>query len=458
MSLESFKEIIKEVKLPITKLVEFGFFYDKDTKKIVCSGGCSFSTPNLEFNSFYELLNKHYNRQVRECKFNPVHLNFIRSITSSKEIKNKKPENFEKENERIRSFNGFESKLDLVEMAKNGFYTLEAVNNINNNIIPVNCYFCGYHCVIFKNRDLNENYQKPQEDHWKKYPDCIMNKDRQCEIGSVGNMILHLNNRINEKENQPIHYNSSDYKNYESIKNVLNKTINLTTEKPHHTEYTLEHQRVESFIHWPSNYPQKPIDLARAGFYYYGSKDCVKCFFCSGVICNWEPVDDPIIEHTRWYPKCSYIKVSKGENFIEKIREMYKDMDSGFTYEYQESNRDDNLVNCKIKMKKRSISPRKINSRMDLPIIQRIIKLKIFERSLVKHVIESKLFEDDNDFENPLDLLKSCYDLKEKSQVPHDKLIEDFHFYVSNVNADITYNTFCEIFKKKFNTSISLIK
>ena len=327
--------------------------------------------------------------------------------------------------------------------------------------MSIYCYFCSYSCVLFKNRNLNENYEIPEEDHLKKYPDCKMNKDRRFEIESLGNnVIFNINNQADDKEIQPIHYNAStnELQNYEMIKYILDKTINSTNEKPHHTGYTQEHQRLESFTNWPSHVLQKPLDLAKAGFYYYGVNDMVKCFFCSGVIRSWDVLDDPIIEHTRWYPRCPFIKLSKGKEFIERVQEMYKDRDSGFTHEYEESNKDRKFLNGEIKARKRSISPRKINSRMDLPIIQRIINLRVFERSLIKHVIESKLIEDDDDFENPVELLKACYNLKEKSRIVEDKLIEAFHFYVSNVNLAISYDKVCEIFKKKFNISIRMIK
>ena len=48
--------------------------------------------------------------------------------------------------------------------------------------------------------------------------------------------------------------------------------------------------------------------------------DFVRCFCCNGGLRNWEPGDDPLLEHTRWYPNCEYILNLKGENFVKAIK------------------------------------------------------------------------------------------------------------------------------------------
>ena len=43
-------------------------------------------------------------------------------------------------------------------------------------------------------------------------------------------------------------------------------------------------------------------------------------FFLSflGGLRNWQPDDDPWTEHARWFTKCGYVRLIKGDEFIAK--------------------------------------------------------------------------------------------------------------------------------------------
>nr|XP_027235455.1 baculoviral IAP repeat-containing protein 7-B-like [Penaeus vannamei] len=49
-----------------------------------------------------------------------------------------------------------------------------------------------------------------------------------------------------------------------------------------------------------------------------GLSDHVRCFHCGNGLHNWETSDIPWIEHARWYPDCYYVKITKGQEFIDK--------------------------------------------------------------------------------------------------------------------------------------------
>ena len=58
-----------------------------------------------------------------------------------------------------------------------------------------------------------------------------------------------------------------------------------------------------------------PDALVRAGFIYSGHKDRVHCVFCRKNLSQWEPGDDPRLEHIKHFPDCvgiQYEWVSKG--------------------------------------------------------------------------------------------------------------------------------------------------
>uniref|UniRef100_A0A182YTM3 RING-type domain-containing protein n=1 Tax=Biomphalaria glabrata TaxID=6526 RepID=A0A182YTM3_BIOGL len=93
----------------------------------------------------------------------------------------------------------------------------------------------------------------------------------------------------------------------------------VTVSRPKHQKYKTEPSRLSSFSSWDMSRNPKPSDLAKAGFFYVGHGDSVKCFFCDGGLRNWEPNDDPWREHARWFPRCQYVKQSKGLAFIENV-------------------------------------------------------------------------------------------------------------------------------------------
>lgn len=83
-----------------------------------------------------------------------------------------------------------------------------------------------------------------------------------------------------------------------------------TTTQPYFWQYPEYHIfafRVASFQEWPK-YLKGPSrkDLARAGFIYTRTGDCVTCFCCGMTLKNWEPVDQ---EHIRWSRYCQYAQM-----------------------------------------------------------------------------------------------------------------------------------------------------
>ncbi|XP_064615418.1 E3 ubiquitin-protein ligase XIAP-like isoform X2 [Liolophura sinensis] len=99
--------------------------------------------------------------------------------------------------------------------------------------------------------------------------------------------------------------------------------LGIMSDLPKHPEFTLLQARIDSFRSWNPEHEQRPYDLAVAGFIYAGMSDCVKCFQCDGGLRNWLPGDIPWVEHARWFPQCSHVRLCKGQEFIDTIEEMY---------------------------------------------------------------------------------------------------------------------------------------
>ncbi|XP_053555092.1 E3 ubiquitin-protein ligase XIAP [Bombina bombina] len=77
-------------------------------------------------------------------------------------------------------------------------------------------------------------------------------------------------------------------------------------------DFSEESSRIASFTNFPSSCPVSASTLARAGFYYTGSGDRVKCFSCQGIVEGWQHGDTAIGKHRKISPNCPFVN---GFNF-----------------------------------------------------------------------------------------------------------------------------------------------
>ncbi|XP_025097688.1 baculoviral IAP repeat-containing protein 7-like [Pomacea canaliculata] len=103
------------------------------------------------------------------------------------------------------------------------------------------------------------------------------------------------------------------------VRNGLHSTHEnrMYMSKPSRPQMAAEPDRLATFETWPAQMRQRPETLAAAGLYYSGDGDKVRCFYCDGLLYNWEPEDDPWTEHAKWFPSCQYVRLVKGDSFVE---------------------------------------------------------------------------------------------------------------------------------------------
>lgn len=85
-------------------------------------------------------------------------------------------------------------------------------------------------------------------------------------------------------------------------------------------EYAIETARLRSFREWPKMMRQRPEQLTDAGFFYTGRSDRVICFSCGGGLRDWDENDDPWEQHAIYYSKCSYVRLVKGQEYIDAVK------------------------------------------------------------------------------------------------------------------------------------------
>ncbi|KAF6197352.1 hypothetical protein GE061_020287 [Apolygus lucorum] len=93
----------------------------------------------------------------------------------------------------------------------------------------------------------------------------------------------------------------------------------VCSRRPLFMDYATEGARLESYLDWPISIRVRPNRLSDAGFYYLGKGDQTKCFHCGIGLNAWRDTDDPWTEHARHSPKCRYMQMVKGQDFIDEI-------------------------------------------------------------------------------------------------------------------------------------------
>lgn len=88
---------------------------------------------------------------------------------------------------------------------------------------------------------------------------------------------------------------------------------------PAYPEYASYDARLRTFESWPKSMPQTKESLADAGFYYTGKGDQTLCYHCGGGLKDWEPNDDPWEQHAKWFSKCCYLLIGKGQAYVNTV-------------------------------------------------------------------------------------------------------------------------------------------
>ncbi|XP_064247746.1 baculoviral IAP repeat-containing protein 7 isoform X5 [Passer domesticus] len=103
------------------------------------------------------------------------------------------------------------------------------------------------------------------------------------------------------------------------LQGIVSEEAALPNE-PEYPEMVTEEMRLSTFENWPQNSSIHPEQLARAGFFYTGRGDVVRCFYCDGGVRSWSFGDDPWREHAKWYPECEFLLHSRGREFINSVQ------------------------------------------------------------------------------------------------------------------------------------------
>jgi hypothetical protein len=187
-----------------------------------------------------------------------------------------------------------EDKPYIMLYSKAGFYYAA-------NTDVVICYVCGLR------RSTWASYDKPIEIHKQINPTCdFLVKNSTVNISNTPWSVF-FDVSINISDIIPIP-RELDYEH-----NVV---------LPKNPEYADIENRKKSFSvdGKPMEFKVPIEDLIKAGLFYAGFGDCVRCFYCGIGLRHWADEDDPMIEHARWSKDCIFLKRFMGDEFISLVQ------------------------------------------------------------------------------------------------------------------------------------------
>ncbi|XP_040050101.2 baculoviral IAP repeat-containing protein 7 isoform X2 [Gasterosteus aculeatus] len=203
------------------------------------------------------------------------------------------------EGERLRTFGRWPADAPVTsgELAGAGFFYLGPGDEVQ-------CFCCGGVLKCWARGDL------PAAEHRRHFPDCGFALGRPA-----GNV--------------PLPAGSSDSVDGQLLSQLQRMTMDEqgTPGQAVHPQLEAEDTRVTTFHNWPAEASVQPDVLARAGFFYTGHGDNVKCFHCDGGLRNWEPGDDPWQEHAKWFPRCEFLIQERGQDYISNVQDSHFHLD-----------------------------------------------------------------------------------------------------------------------------------
>ncbi|XP_076024301.1 baculoviral IAP repeat-containing protein 2 [Genypterus blacodes] len=260
-----------------------------------------------------------------------------------------------REQERLESFHAWTlSTITAGELARAGFYHLGQGDRVA-------CFSCGGQLSNWEPGD------RAVSEHQRHYPNCrFVRGDRSDNVtlASAGAAT--------------------------QLTNVSNPAMQQSDE------------RLLTFVNWPSRIPVRPDQLSKAGFYYAGRNDDVKCFSCDGGLRCWESGDDPWVEHAKWFPRCEYLLQEKGQNFVHQIQARFPRLFEQLLTNGDTSSRE--FVDPPVV----HLGPGEERSEdavmMNTPVIKSALEMG-FDRSLVKQTVQSKILTSGENYKTVQELV-----------------------------------------------------
>ncbi|XP_069746817.1 baculoviral IAP repeat-containing protein 2 isoform X2 [Narcine bancroftii] len=284
------------------------------------------------------------------------------------------------EETRLQTFQNWPSYSSLMptDLAKAGFY-------YTGEDDKVACFICGGRLSNWEPGD------RATTEHRRHFPSCPFILGN--EVGNIP-----MNNSESQRQNQH------------------------TAMHPRHPEMQSYDIRLQTFLRWPVRNFIQPEQLSRAGFYYVGHNDDVKCFYCDGGLRSWEAGDDPWVEHAKWFPRCEYLLQEKGQTFVNQIQSRFPNL-----LDLQlHSSSDDILEETQTSV---NFEPGENGSEdavmMNTPVVKGAMEMG-FGRKLVKQTVQRKIVTSGENYKSVIELVTDLLNAEdEERQEDKERKLEE---------------------------------
>ncbi|XP_028266243.1 baculoviral IAP repeat-containing protein 7 [Parambassis ranga] len=281
---------------------------------------------------------------------------------------------------RLQTFQNWpaDAAVSSSDLARAGFFFLGPGDKVQ-------CFCCGGVLRYWVDGDC------PAAEHKRHFPTCSFILGRP-----VGNI--------------PLPAGSSDSVDGQLLSQLQRMTMEDqgTAGQAVYPEMEAEDSRLTTFHNWPTEASVQPDILARAGFFYTGHGDNVKCFYCDGGLRNWEPGDDPWQEHAKWFPRCEFLIQSRGQDYISNIQDAHFHLGDSVGGSQTPTGRD-------IGSRNDMVGGLGASSAILSPVAQTVLQMG-FEASLVESLVQTKYLLTGQHYTSVSDLVTDVLQAEEEDR------------------------------------------
>ena len=208
---------------------------------------------------------------------------------------------------RLTSFEKWAKNVDVSheELAKKGFY-------FTGNADVIKCYKCGRAVGSGKN-------SWPQHECSGRAGGRARNdvEERDHALGASGSSDAQGAGNVDSDECVKVKTTSDALRLLQDDKHTQNFHVERKQELSESVFGTfgdferykdIDARRLSFDDRWPRAVPVDVQELARAGWFYTGRADRVRCPWCKGSVYNWVLGDTALGEHKRHYPNCAFVE------------------------------------------------------------------------------------------------------------------------------------------------------
>lgn len=192
------------------------------------------------------------------------------------------------------------SRTQSIQLTYNNLCSQPAIDSANLRIFAASIISQFSNGLPPLDGDMSNSYNNViAELEYEMFSPFELESDFECEISVIDDLTPHAT---------PIDYFigvQPKYSNYKTLQSRID-SFDVDAWRQHPISRT--------------NSPHlTPESFARAGFYYSGTADNVMCFWCGLGLNHWEATDDPVNEHVRFTPRCTWLLRSLGRQRVKYI-------------------------------------------------------------------------------------------------------------------------------------------